>query len=135
METINDDQEHAELSKEQWLPVPVETIDPSEKPLSLRRARLWALVLEARDLECRMEPNATGGWQLVVPAASRDAACRELRLFVEENRNWPPILPPTRPMIENTLPTLCILLLLATFHNITSLELSILGRHASTGST
>jgi rhomboid protease GluP len=122
-----DDLEERELSENEWLPLPVEMIDPSEKTLSLQRARLWALVLEARYIESRMEPTGTG-WQLLVPEPKLQDASHELRVFIAENRNWPPLPPPTRPMIANTLPTICILLLLATFHNITSLDISIPGR-------
>lgn len=125
---MNEEPEHSEQHEEEWLAIPVERIDSSEgKALPLRRARLWALVLEARFLSYRMEHEGNG-WQLLVPASMYDAACRELRLFVEENRNWPPLLPPVRPMIENTVPTISVLLLLATFHNLTGLDISILGK-------
>jgi len=121
--------EHSDMPEEEWQVIPVERVDPEgSAPLSQRRARLWALVLEARYLESRVE-QGEAGWQLLVPAAKLEAACRELRLYVEENRNWPPFLPPVRPMIENTLPTLCILILLATFHNLTGLDLTVMGRH------
>ena len=120
--------EHSDTHEEQWVAIPVDRVDRSgTEVLSQRRARLWALVLEARYLECRVEQGETG-WQLLVPAATLETACHELRLFVEENRHWPPFLPPVRPMIENTLSTLSILILLATFHNITSLDIAILGR-------
>jgi rhomboid protease GluP len=120
---------HTEVPESDWLAVPVARIDAKGAgKLSEKRARLWALVLESRFLECRVERNEKG-WELLVPARNLDAACRELRLFVEENRNWPPGLPPVRPMIENTLPTLSILILLATFHNLTGLDLTVMGRH------
>jgi len=119
--------EHSEMPEEEWLVIPLERVDPDGSvPLSQRRARLWALVLEARYIENRVE-RGENGWQLRVPAARMDDACKELRLYVEENRNWPPFLPAVRPMIENTLPTLSILILLATFHNLTGLDLTILG--------
>jgi rhomboid protease GluP len=115
--------------EEEWSAIPVDRVDQGGTGgLSERRARLWALVLEARYIENRVEPGETG-WQLLVPSPSLDAACTELRQFVEENRNWPPLLPPVRPMIENTLPTLSILILLATFHNITGLDITLLDRH------
>jgi membrane associated rhomboid family serine protease len=123
------EQEHTETPEPEWLPIPLDRVDRwGEQRLSERRARLWALVLTSRYLEGRVERDETG-WQLLVPAETLDAACQELRLFVEENRNWPPLLPPVRPMIENTLPTLSILILLATFHNITGLDLTIMGHH------
>ena len=121
--------EQSETPEEEWLAVPIDRVDRTGTTvLTERRARLWALVLEARYLENRVE-RGDAGWQLLVPAANLEAACRELRLFVDENRNWPPFLPPVRPMIENTLPTLSVLILLATFHNITGLDLTVLGRH------
>jgi rhomboid protease GluP len=121
--------EHSETPEEGWFAIPIGRVDPTGTgALSERRARLWALVLEARYLDSRIEKGETG-WQLLVPRPSFDAACSELRKFVEENRNWPPLLPPARPTIENTLPTLSVLILLATFHNITGLGITLLGRH------
>jgi rhomboid protease GluP len=121
--------EHSETTEEEWIALPIDRIDATgAQVLSERRARLWALVLEARYLESRVEPGEKG-WQLFVPAENMEASSRELRLFVEENRNWPPFLPQARPMIENTLPTLSMLILLATFYNLTGLDLTILGRH------
>ena len=52
-----------------------------------------------------------------------------LRLFEAENRNWPPDPPPTNPLAENTLATLSVLILLATFHNLTQLDASLSGHH------
>jgi len=123
------DPEHNETPEEEWLAIQVERVDPAGSgALSERRAHLWSLVLEARYLASRVERGETG-WQLLVPRESFDTASSELRRFVEENRNWPPFLPPVRPMIENTLPTLSILILLATFHNLTGLDITLLGRH------
>ena len=95
-------------------------------PLSERRAHLWSLVLEARYIPSRIEPD-DGGWILHVKAADFAVACNELRLFEEENRNWPPPAIPHRPLVENTLPTLSVLILLATFHNLTRLGISLSG--------
>jgi len=120
--------EHSETLEEGWLVLPTERIDPHAYPLSERRARLWVLVLESRYLEGRVV-RGERGWQILVPAQMFDAACRELRLFIEENRNWPPLPPPVRPLIGNLLPTLSVLLLLATFYNLTLLDLTLLGRH------
>lgn len=82
-----------------------------------QRLRLWALVLDARSVPCRIE-QGDSGQHLLVPAEWLAAACWELRLFEEENRNWPPPAPRARPMVENTLATLSVLLLLAIFHNL-----------------
>jgi rhomboid protease GluP len=114
---------------EDWVPIPVDQIDPASGGLlTQRRARLWSLVLQARSLEHKVRPGAFG-WKILVPPESLTASCQELRLYVAENRNWPPPLPPAHPMIENTLPTLSVLILLATFHNITGLDLNLMGRY------
>lgn len=118
-----------EPEAEEWVPLPAELVDPTlGKRLTQRSARLWALVLDARYIECRLEQDEAG-WELLVPSPALPAALRELRLFVQENRNWPPLQPPPRPMIENTLSTWSILLLLATFHNVTALDITVMGRH------
>jgi membrane associated rhomboid family serine protease len=100
--------------------------EPTLGILSRRRTDLWALVLEARRIPCRTEPSGDG-WRLLVPAACRQAALRELRLFEEENRHWPPPLPPQHPPARNALATVSVLLLLATFHNLTLLDLPLPG--------
>jgi rhomboid protease GluP len=123
------DEQQPETAEEKWIPLRVELVDPTQgDKLSQRSARLWALVLDARYIECRIE-QTEGGWVVEVPPAALPAALKELRLFVQENRHWPPVHPPPRPMIENTLSTLSILLLLATFHNLTALDLTIMGHH------
>ncbi len=108
----------------QWRPIPSEP--DGESSLDGEQARLWALVLEARALPFRIEPDGTR-WQLLVPACCFDRARVEIRLFQEENRDWPPTAPPARPLVENTLANLSVLLLLATFHNITRLDAPLFG--------
>ena len=54
-----------------------------------------------------------------------ESARRELLLYEEANRDWPPAIPVSRQLIENTLPTLSVLILLATFHNLTLIGISI----------
>ena len=120
--------EQCETAEEEWLSIPAQRVDRASASLSERQAHLWSLVLESRYIGSRVERGETG-WQLLVPRPFFEAACTELHHFVQENRNWPPFIPPVRPMIENTLPTLSVLILLATFHNMTGLDLSILGRH------
>lgn len=94
--------------------------------LSKRIASLWALVLEARSVPCRVEQQG-GGWILLVPEEFYLSALEELRHFEKENRNWPPFHPQPSPLVENTLATLSVLLLLATFHNLTRLDISLFG--------
>jgi membrane associated rhomboid family serine protease len=64
-------------------------------------------------------------WQLLVPDQQLESACRELELYEEANRNWPPALPATRHLVENTLPTVSVLLLLAILHNIALIGFSL----------
>ncbi|HJV37095.1 MAG TPA: rhomboid family intramembrane serine protease [Geomonas sp.] len=126
---MTDQHLHLATDDEAWLAIPPRWIDRSEQnALPLKRARAWALVLDARSLECRIEQAGTG-WQLVVPAPLFEAACRELRLYVEENHNWPPLPPQERPMVHNTLATISVLLLFAIFHNLIALDLVVGGQH------
>ncbi|UFS69522.1 rhomboid family intramembrane serine protease [Geomonas sp. RF6] len=109
----------------EWLAVAPETVDRhSTGPLPVRSAKLWSLVLEARYLPARLEPDGNG-WRVMVPAPRLAEAERELRLFVEENRHWPPSPPPTRPQINNALAALSVLLLVATFYNVTLLPVTL----------
>lgn len=95
--------------------------------LTRRQAEIWSLVLDSRSIPCCIKPEGNG-WQLLVPEEHFDSAGSELRLYEEKNRDWPPRLPPPRTLIENTLPTISVLILLATFHNLTQLALSLPGR-------
>jgi membrane associated rhomboid family serine protease len=90
----------------------------------MNRVQLWALVLDARSVPCRLEHDA-GAWSLLVPVCCLDKAREELWLFEKENLEWPPVAPPARPLVENTLATLSVLILLATFHNLTQLDVTL----------
>lgn len=92
--------------------------------LTKPQARSWALVLDSRSIPCCIESGGAG-WRLLVPEHQLESARRELRLYEEANRNWPPALPAARRLVENTLPTVSVLLLLATFHNLTLIGLSL----------
>lgn len=113
---------------EPWRAIPADLREGSATLtiLSRRRAGLWALVLESRAVPCRVEQEGTG-WTLLVPAGSFSLALDELRSFEDENRNWPPLAAKSIPLAENTLSTLSVLLLVATFHNLTHLEISLFG--------
>lgn len=116
------DSQYSEPSGEEWRRIPHQLVAGGfSVALTESRIRLWALVLEARSVPCRIEPGAMGR-QLLVPAESFAKACDELRRFEEENRNWPPPPPHSPPLTENTLATLSVLLLLAIFHNLIQLE-------------
>lgn len=92
--------------------------------LTKQQTRSWALVLDSRSIPCCINP-AGSGWQLLVPEHQMESACRELRLYEEANINWPPAVPATRKLVENTLPTVSILLLLAIFHNLNLFGISL----------
>jgi len=124
---MESDNEESGAYEEEWLAIPPAPDNgEASGAISEQRAQLWALALEARYLPCRIEPCATG-WCLLVPAERFDAAHKELLLFEEENRNWPPHPPPANTLVENTLATFSVLILLATFHNLTQLDASLFG--------
>jgi len=116
-----------EACDEEWVVIPPESIDGiAPGALSERQVRRWALVLDARRVRCRIEPGEKG-WQLLVPAGLLPAAREELNLFEIENRSWPPPEPPATPLAQNILATLSVLILLATFHNLTQLDMNVMG--------
>lgn len=105
---------------------PWQEIMPEDLGLLLRpdrpgnRARLWALTLDSRSIPCQLDRDH-GGWHLLTSPDAYRTAVNELRRFEELNRDWPPQPPPPRPLVENTLATLSILILLASFHNLSHL--------------
>jgi membrane associated rhomboid family serine protease len=104
-----------------WSPV---SLGSAGTVLTRQQARTGALVLDSRSIPCCIE--ATGAdWHLLVPEYHQESACRELQLYEEANRNWPPPLPARRQLVENTLPTISVLLFLATFHNLTLIGFSL----------
>jgi membrane associated rhomboid family serine protease len=118
METAEEDKQAAE-EQQIWQPVSTGT----ETILTKKQAELWSLVLDSRSIPCCINHEGTT-WQLLVPQARLEDARNELRLYSEKNRNWPPRLPPPRALVENTLPTVSVLILLATFHNLALLGLT-----------
>lgn len=105
--------------------IPWRAVPPKEGAfLTKSQARSWALVLDSRSIPCCIEPDGTG-WLLLVPENLLESAIRELQLYEEANRNWPPLPPEARQLIENILPTISILILLATFHNLNLLGVSL----------
>jgi membrane associated rhomboid family serine protease len=109
-----------------WQEIPPEEVSryPHAAATS-QRIRLWALTLDSRSIPCQIDNQA--GWRLLVPPEQYAAAVYELRRFEELNRNWPLPGPLNHPLTENTLATLSILILLATFHNITQLDVTLTG--------
>jgi len=111
-----------ETDQENWL-----SLNPlNGKSLTKKQADLQALVLDSRSIPCVIKPDGSE-WQLLVPEERLDEARNELKLYSDKNRNWPPRLPSSRHLAESTLPTICALILLATFHNITLLSPSTAG--------
>jgi membrane associated rhomboid family serine protease len=109
-----------------WLEIlPDEVLRNPIVAASSQRVRLWALTLDSRSIPCQIDNQH--GWRLLVPPGHYAAAVYELRRFEELNRNWPRPDPPHHPLTENTLATLSILILLATFHNITQLDVTLTG--------
>jgi membrane associated rhomboid family serine protease len=88
--------------------------------------RQCALVLDSRAVPCLIEIRERR-WCLLVPPEHYETALHELRCYHRNNRNWPPPMPQGHPLAENTLATISILILLATFHNITQLDASGVG--------
>ena len=93
---------------------------------SERQARQWALVLDSRGIPCLIEA-CDDGCHLLVPPAEYERALSELRSYVRENAHWPPAPPPARPLFENSLATISVLILLATFHNLIQIGVSLPG--------
>ncbi|MDD2581023.1 MAG: rhomboid family intramembrane serine protease [Desulfuromonadaceae bacterium] len=89
-----------------------------------QQARSWSLVLDSRSIPCCIEPDGDG-WLLLVPKHQLESARRELQLYEEANQGWPPALPAERQLTDNTLPTVSVLILLATFYNLTLVGISL----------
>jgi len=107
---------------EPWPAIEPWRIIPGLARLGRERARIWALVLNARAVPCSLEQPEPSLWEVRVPREHLLQALEEISRYEEKNRSWPPPLPPPRPLVENTLSTLSILILLATFHNIVRLD-------------
>jgi len=84
-------------------------------------AHLWSLVLHAADIEHVLR-HGQAGWQLLVSAENLSRATQELRLFTEENHNWPPeraVRSEGAAIVEHAPPVLPVIGALAVFHAIT----------------
>jgi membrane associated rhomboid family serine protease len=90
------------------------------------QAQLQALVLDSRSIPCCIK-NDGETWHLLVPEQHAVSARMELQQYEEKNRNWPPRRSDIHTAFENTLPTISILLLLATFYNVTLISFSLPG--------
>jgi len=119
---MNPEEQETDPGSDRWLPVTLLT----GSVLTKRQVRLWALVLDSRYISCCIVPDGDG-WQLLVPPEHLESARNELSIYEGKNRFWPPSLPPPGIIIENTLPTVSVLILLAIFHNLTLLGISVPG--------
>ncbi len=127
--TMEIDLEQPEESQPEWLALSADLRSaPGSAPLSKKQLRRWGLVLEARGVSFRNQAQEKG-WLLLVPPEEFERATEELRKFEKLNRNWPPPLPAENPQHDNILPSLSILLLVACFHNLTQLNINLLGHH------
>ena len=122
---LDSDIEHSPAVHDDWRTIKSELIDGTIHNLSQKRARSWSLVLDSRFIPCQIVESAET-WALLVPPYRFDEACEELQRFERENHQWPPAAAPPRPLIENTLATISVLILLATFHNFTRLNVSVI---------
>jgi membrane associated rhomboid family serine protease len=127
LDTMETSDDMGDAGESSWLSIPKDPGGGKDAAdLSPAETRRWGQVLAARRIPCRSVQTA-GGFRLLVPPALYAAALEELRLFEEENRNWPPPEPPTKGRGESPLAPLSVLILLATFHNLTLLDLHLFG--------
>ena len=109
-----------DTGKPEWV-----RIFPGESELSWGRMRQWTLALSARRIPHRRQKTEKG-WHLLVPPRHLGEAEKEISLFEQENRNWPP--PADHPeLADNSLVTLSVLGLLAIFHNVTLMDIQAFG--------
>lgn len=127
MEAMISAGEQLEIEQPPWRSIPPELRDGlTSGVLSRKRARTWSLVLQARAVPFRLEPQGRN-WQLLVPVDRYAAALKELRTYEEKNRNWPPPLPKQLERPDNSTPVIAVLLLLAVFHHLTLLSAGLFG--------
>ena len=84
-------------------------------------AHLWSLVLHTADIAHRLHHGETG-WQLLVAEKDLSRAMQELRLFAEENHDWPPervSRSEREAIVETSPPVLPVIGALVVFHAIT----------------
>lgn len=83
-------------------------------------AHLWSLVLHAADIHHDLL-HGEAGWQLLVSEKDFSRATDELRLFSEENHNWPPeraARSDREAIVEKSPPVLPVIGALVVFHAI-----------------
>lgn len=116
----------AEHDQTLWRIIAPSSVDPDlHRHLTTDMARDWHLVLTACGIETRLQ-QAEGTWHLAVPEPDLQRSLYALRLYMEENRHWPPT-PPPATALDNAWVSACVMASLALFHNITRLHYPSLG--------
>lgn len=116
---MDDSHRHHDSHRDFWVPLILSgSADETHPWLDEGRARLLSLMLESRGLPFHLEQTGRG-WLLLVPSGLYQLARDEVALQDRENRDWPPPEPPHRSGAANNLATLSVLLILATFYNVT----------------
>jgi hypothetical protein len=113
----------------EWPAIPPDLqADGIDRPLSKKQLKRWGLVLEARGIPFRNQFTEEG-WFLRVPPALLERSRNELRRYEELNHNWPPPPPVAAPQQDNLMATLCVLIVVASFHNLTLINLNLAGHN------
>jgi membrane associated rhomboid family serine protease len=117
--------DHQELTE--WIALPQQSWGSNSLlPISRKKTAALVLVLDSQGIPCRFIRYGIG-WQILVPHKYEAQAINQLSKYEAENKGWPPAPPKPNPLTENTLATVSVLLLLATFHNLTRLDISLFG--------
>jgi len=83
-------------------------------------------VLAARKIPHQLR-HTGNGWWVSVPAAAESQARHEIARYERENFGWPPHIPAVHNPEQSLLPVFSVLLILATFHNLTLIDPAVLG--------
>jgi len=110
----------ASVETEGWRPLPADLERPGGgTEMSSKRGRRWQLVLTAMQIDSRVEAS----WmscRLLVREEAFPRALEQLRRYEQENRGWPPPPPELHPERGSLLVTLSVVLLAASFYNLSS---------------
>jgi len=121
---------NASADTQQWRPLPRDFDHPERgTELSPRVCRRWQLVLTAMGIASRVEPLRQGH-ELQVPDTLFVAALEQLRRYELENRGWPPPLPAAIREQGSLLVTLSVVVLAASFYNLTRHAIPLPGQAA-----
>lgn len=113
---MNDQQETETKPYAVWLPLTSTDLVATDSLPENNSWHVWVIVLAARGIPYQIAPDQPE-WHLLVPEELLPDAIREVKQYEDENSNWPPSPPPSRPLDVSSYTTLSILILLAAFHN------------------